>query len=78
VLVDSESIDDIDITAIDMLAELQDELAESNIELRFARMKEDVREYLRRGRLEEKIGAEHFYTSVQDGVDAYLAETGNE
>jgi hypothetical protein len=41
-------------------------------------MKEDVREYLRRGRLEEKIGAEHFYTSVQDGVDAYLAETGHE
>jgi SulP family sulfate permease len=78
VLVDSESIDDIDITAIDMLAELQEELAESNIDLRFARMKEDVREYLRRGRLEEKIGMEHFYPSIQDGVDAYLAETDNE
>ncbi len=29
-----------------------------------------------RAGLVEKIGLEHFYSSVQAGVDAYLAETG--
>jgi MFS superfamily sulfate permease-like transporter len=74
VLVDAESINEIDVTGLDMLAELQDELAQAKVELRFARMKAHIREYMRRANLEDAIGVEHFYPSVQAGVDAYLAE----
>jgi MFS superfamily sulfate permease-like transporter len=74
VLVDAEAISDIDVTAIGMLAELEDELARSGIDLRIARMEAHVREFLHRASLEETIGSDHFYPSVQAGVDAYLAE----
>jgi MFS superfamily sulfate permease-like transporter len=74
VLVDAEAINDIDITGTDMLGELKDELGRSNIELRFARMKANVLDVIRRAGLEETIGADHFYPSVQTGVDAFLAE----
>jgi len=76
VLVDFESVSDIDTTAIDMLEKLNDELAKINIDLRFSRMNKSVREFFKRSGLEEIIGAEHFYISVREGVDAYLAEFG--
>jgi SulP family sulfate permease len=74
VLVDSESISDIDTTALDMLEKLHGELSKSNVDLRFSRMKTELRESLRKAGLEEAIGADHFYISVREGVDAYLAE----
>ncbi len=74
VLVDAESINEIDVTGLDMLAELQDELAQTGVGLRFAQMKAHIQEYMRRTNLEESIGANHFYPSVQAGVDTYLAE----
>jgi hypothetical protein len=37
-------------------------------------MEAHVREFLHRASLEETIGSDHFYPSVQAGVDAYLAE----
>lgn len=74
VLVDGEAINDIDITAIDMLGELRDELAELGVELRFAQIKKNVQKYMRRDGLEGEVGVEHFYDSVQEAVDAYLAE----
>ncbi len=73
VLIDAEAINDIDITGLDTLAELKDELAQSNIELCFARVKTQIREIIRRAGLEEAIEPEQFYPSVQAGVDAYLA-----
>jgi len=74
VLVDGEAINDIDITAIDMLGELRDELATLGVELHFAQVKENVRKYMRRDGLEGEVGVDHFYDSVQDAVDAYRAE----
>ena len=73
VLIDAESMNDIDITGTDMLGELKDELGRANIELRFARMKAHVREIVALAGLEEAIGSDHFHPSVQAGVDAYLA-----
>lgn len=73
-LVDAELINDIDVTAIDMLAELKDELARSQVDLRFARMRTQVLGYLRRAGLEETIGSDHFYASVRAGVQAFLAD----
>lgn len=74
VLIDAESITDIDTTALDMLENLRDELSGSGIDLRFARMKIQLQEILRKSGLEEAIGSDHFYISVRAGVDAYLAE----
>jgi anti-anti-sigma factor len=76
VLVDFESVSDIDTTAIDMLEKLNGELAKINIDMRFSRMNKSVREFFKKSGLEEIIGAEHFYISVREGVDAYLAEYG--
>jgi high affinity sulfate transporter 1 len=74
VLVDSEAMNDIDITGTDMLGELKDELAKASIELHFARMKIHVRTIVQRAGLEEALGSDHFHPSVQSGVDAYLAD----
>jgi high affinity sulfate transporter 1 len=73
VLIDAESMNDIDITGTDMLGELHDELARANIQLHFARMKEHVFEIIQRAGVEEAIGSDHFHLSVQIGVDTYLA-----
>jgi MFS superfamily sulfate permease-like transporter len=74
VLIDGESINGIDATAINTIVELNDELARKDIALRFARVRANVMEIMKRAGLDEAIGLEDFYTSVHDGVDAYLAE----
>ena len=75
VLVDAESINDIDVTAAEMLMDLYDELKKRGVSLRFSFVKEPVMAVMERAGLVEKVGRIHFYTSVQAGVDAYLAES---
>ena len=77
VLIDGESINGIDATAINTIIELNDELARKDITLRFARVRANVMEIMQRAGLEEVIGSQDFYTSVHDGVDAFLAEGQN-
>jgi MFS superfamily sulfate permease-like transporter len=74
VLVDAEAINDLDVTAVDMLSELYEELSKAGVDLRFARMRANVEVYMQRSGLEETIGADHFYPSVESGVQAFLAE----
>jgi len=74
VVIDGESMNDIDATAIITMREFHDQLAQSGVQLRFARVKSHVMEVMERGGLEEAIPAEHFYPSVQAAVDAFLAE----
>lgn len=74
VLIDGESMNDIDATAVITLKELQQQLLETGIELRFARVKTDVMRVMERANLTEAIAPEHFYQSVQTAVDAYFAE----
>jgi high affinity sulfate transporter 1 len=64
----------VDVTSADMLAELDHALLESGIELRFAEMKDPVKDKLRRFELFERFGADHFYPTVGSAVDAYLKE----
>jgi high affinity sulfate transporter 1 len=73
-LFDGESMNDIDATAVITLREFQDQLQGENIEMRFVRIKTHVMEVMERGGLEETIPPEHFYPSVQAGVDAFLSE----
>ncbi len=74
VLLDCESLNDIDATAVITLTEFEGQLEESGIQLHFARVKTHVRNIMERGGLLKVVSPEHFYLSVQEGVDAYLAE----
>jgi len=74
VLIDGESINGIDATAIIQMEELVDELKRSGIELKFARVRSNVMEVVERTGLVETVGSHNFYISIQDAVDAYLVE----
>lgn len=75
VLVDGESINSIDATAIITLGELREELEQEGIKMWFARVRSNVMVIMERTEFVEAIGREHFFVSVQDGVDAFLAES---
>jgi len=76
VLVDFESVSDIDTTALDMLEKLHGELANLSIDLHFSRMNKRVHELFQKSGLEKIVGEDHFHISVREGVDAYLAQYG--
>jgi len=74
IIVTAEPVTSIDVTSADMLAELEHSLAESGIELRFAEMKDPVKDKLRRFELFDRFGAADFYPTIGSAVDAYLEE----
>jgi len=74
VVLDSESINDIDATAVITLREFRKQLHQSGIEIRVARVKTNVFAIMERAGLEDDIPAHHFYPTVQAAVDAFLAE----
>ena len=74
IIVTAEPVTSIDVTSADMLAELEHSLAESGIELRFAEMKDPVKDKLKRFELFDRFGAADFYPTIGSAVDAYLKE----
>lgn len=74
IIVTAEPVTSIDITSADMLAELHQALDASGIELRFAEMKDPVKDKLKRFEMFERFGAESFHPTVGAAVDAYLGE----
>ncbi len=75
VLITAEPVTDIDVTSADMLDELEQALTKAGIELRFAEMKDPVKDKLKRFELFDRFGAaDDFYATIGAGVDAYLAE----
>jgi high affinity sulfate transporter 1 len=74
IIITAEPVTSIDVTSADMLAELEHTLTESGIELRFAEMKDPVKDKLKRFELFERFGAEDFYPTIGSAVDAYLEE----
>jgi high affinity sulfate transporter 1 len=75
VLVDFESVTEVDATALITIKDLNEELEKAGIDLRLARVRTHVLELMRTTELDELIGPEHLYDSVHDGVDAFLAES---
>lgn len=73
VVVAAEPVTDVDITAADVLAELDEELQRAGIELCFAEMKGPVKDVLKRYGLFTKLGTESFFPTVGEAVDGYLA-----
>ncbi|WP_027784321.1 MULTISPECIES: SulP family inorganic anion transporter [Burkholderia] len=68
----AEPVTDIDVTAADMLARLDDELDDLHVQLCFAELKGPVKDILKRYGLFERIGEEHFMPTVGEAVSAYL------
>jgi high affinity sulfate transporter 1 len=73
VLVDAEAIIVIDATALEVLENLRAELHRNGIALGFARVRDPVRDQMRRAGLEAAIGEDRFYETITDGVDAFTA-----
>lgn len=72
IIVAAEPVTSIDVTSADMLAELEQALRGSGIELRFAEMKDPVKDKLKRFEMLERFGPMH--PTIGAAVDAYLEE----
>lgn len=66
---------EIDITAIDMLAELRDELAAKNITFALARVKQDLYLDLKKAQFLNP-DAEHIYPTLRTAIEAFERRNG--
>jgi high affinity sulfate transporter 1 len=76
VIVAAEPITDIDMTAADSLDDLLADLDRAGIELRFAEVKDPVKDWLRRYGFLQKLGEDAFFPTVGTAVEAYVAASG--
>ena len=72
IVVAAEPVTSVDVTAADMIAELDDSLRADEIEFCFAEMKDPVKDKLKRFGLFARFGAEAFYPTLGEAVRAYL------
>lgn len=73
VVVAAEPVTDVDLTAADALAALDQDLQQVDIELCFAEMKDPVKDRLKSYGLFEQLGGENFFPTIGQAVDRYLA-----
>ncbi|NTV87910.1 MAG: sulfate permease, partial [Burkholderiaceae bacterium] len=71
-VVAAEPVTSVDVTAADMVAELDETLHAAGIELCFAEMKDPVKDKLKRFGLFTRLGEETFFTTVGAAVSSYL------
>jgi high affinity sulfate transporter 1 len=76
VILAAEPITDIDTTAAEALFQLVDELDADSIRLVFAELKGPVKDRLRSYGLYDRLGDEHFYSTIGTAVDGYLNVSG--
>jgi len=72
----AEPITDVDTTASDMLADLDEWLNDRGVALVLAELKDPVREKIERYELTRTLSPDHFFATVEDAVDAYVTLTG--
>jgi high affinity sulfate transporter 1 len=72
IVVAAEPVTDVDITAADTLAELDEKLHQAGIEMCFAEMKGPVKDRLKKYGLFTKLGTENFFPTLGQAVDRYL------
>jgi high affinity sulfate transporter 1 len=78
IVVAAEPMTDVDTTAADMLEEIDVWLNARDISLVFAEMKDPVRAKVERYELTHTIDPAHFFPTIEEAVDAYRAEFGQE
>jgi sulfate permease, SulP family len=71
VLLDTDSVNFIDTSACDSLLNMIKELQSQGITFAFARVRDEVRERMRRGCIEAAVGSTNFHERVTDGVRAW-------
>ena len=71
VLLDAEAVNQIDTSACDALLNLIRELQSQGITFAFARIRDEIREQMRRGGIEAVVGSINFHERVTDGVHAW-------
>jgi SulP family sulfate permease len=76
VVIDAESIGDVDSTGAAMLGDLADDLRGRGITLALARVKAPVAAYLSRAGVLDRIGVERVYLEVDGAVAAFQAHAG--
>jgi high affinity sulfate transporter 1 len=78
IVIAAEPITDIDTTAADMLADLDEELNANGTSLVFAELKDPVRAKLERYELVGPLDPAHFFPTLDGAVDAFREQTGAE
>jgi MFS superfamily sulfate permease-like transporter len=73
IVVAAEPVTSVDVTAGDVVAELDDNLRAQNIELCFAEMKDPVKDKLKRFGLFARLGEHRFFATVGEAVNGYLS-----
>jgi MFS superfamily sulfate permease-like transporter len=71
-VVAAEPVTSVDVTAADVLAELDQTLRAADIELCFAEPKDPVKDKLKRFGLFAQIGEVHFFPTMGSAVKSYL------
>ncbi len=72
VVVAAEPVTDVDITAADVLLDLDQDLEKEGIELCFAEMKDPVKDRLKRYGFFAKLGKENFFPTLGQAVDRHI------
>ena len=76
IVIAAEPITDVDTTAADMLAELDEELNAAGTSLVFAELKDPVRAKLERYELIGPLDPDHFFPTLDAAVEAFREKTG--
>ena len=78
-IIDGESINNIDSTAIHALEEIVDDFKARGVEVCFTGIKGPVRDVMMRSGFTDKIHTDHFFMSIQEAIDHYYDKpTGTE
>jgi sulfate permease, SulP family len=72
VLINLEACPEMDVTSLEMLGQVRNELSESGIELYFARVTDPVRDLFRRAGFLDDLGEGRFFRGVDSGVTEFL------
>ena len=76
IVIAAEPITDVDTTAADMLADLDEELNAAGTSLVFAELKDPVRTKLERYELIGPLDPAHFFSTLDAALDAFREQTG--
>ena len=71
----AEPVTSVDVTAADMLVELDNELREAGIDLWFAEMKDPVKDKLGLG-VFDQFGEDAFFPTIGSAVDTHVKRLG--
>jgi high affinity sulfate transporter 1 len=73
VVVAAEPVTSVDVTAADIVGELDEALDAAGIEMWFAEMKDPVKDKLKRFGLFTRFGEKRFFATIEEAVSRYLA-----